>query len=88
MSKLTKAELRAINEQANLMDKELNKMTLFSMLWNSVKLIVALVFTLLTLGKFVVTRESAIQKETYVKWRMESYDEQEDDDSPKSGFFD
>lgn len=87
MSKLTKAELNKINDQAALMDKELGKMTLFSMLWNSVKLIIALVFTVLTLGKFIAVREAAIQKETYVKWRMETHDDTEDD-SPKSGFFD
>lgn len=88
MSKLTKAELNKINDQAAMMDRELGKMTLLSMLWNSVKLIVALVFTVLTLGKFISVREAAIQRESYVKWRMESYDEQDDEDSPKSGFFD
>ena len=87
MSKLTKAELNKINDQAAMMDRELGKMTLLSMLWNSVKLIVALVFTVLTLGKFIAVRETAIQRESYVKWRMETHDDTEDD-SEKSGFFD
>lgn len=87
MAKLNKAELQAINSQAELMDKELSKLTLFSMVWNSVKLIVSLVFTVLTLGKFIAVREAAIQRETYVKWRMD-VEESSDDNEPKSGFFD